>query len=111
MNLDLLFGYEFAPVPFSLCDNQYYNLLNQQQKTDFIKLFEKECSMAFSTNNPTLNNCKWALIIDGESLLETKPTKANGTVFDYAKQLLLNNIIPEFRFYNRVDIIFWFVSK
>jgi hypothetical protein len=106
LDLDLLFGYEFSPVPLSLCDSKDFHLLNQQQKSDVIKLFEEECPQAFSRTNPTLNSRKWALIIDAGSLLETKPTKTNGTIFDYAKQLLLNNIIPEFQHFDRVDIIF-----
>jgi peptidoglycan hydrolase-like protein with peptidoglycan-binding domain len=56
--------------------------------------------------NPVINNGKWALIIDGGQLLEIKPLRTNGTVFDYAKQLLVNNIIPEFRIYDRIDVIF-----
>ena len=46
------------------------------------------------------------MIIDGGPLLEIRPLKTNGTIFDYAKQLLSNNIIPEFGTYDRIDIVF-----
>ncbi|CAF4057464.1 unnamed protein product, partial [Rotaria sordida] len=106
LDMNSLFSHEFSPAPLSLCDNQDCNLLNQQQKSEIIKLFEKECPTAFSTKNPTTNNATWALIIDGGPLLEIRPLKPNGTIFDYAKQLLLNNIVPEFQSYDRIDIVF-----
>lgn len=104
--MNLLLAHEFSPAPLALCDNQDFSLLNQQQKSELMKFFERECSTGFSTQNPTKDNCKWALIIDGGPLLEIRPSKTNGTILDYAKQLLTNMIIPEFKIYDRIDIVF-----
>ncbi|CAF4162514.1 unnamed protein product [Rotaria magnacalcarata] len=41
LDMNSLFLHEFSPAPLSLCDNQDFNLLNQQQKSEIIKLFEK----------------------------------------------------------------------
>jgi hypothetical protein len=106
LDLDSLFSHEFSPAPLALCDHQDCSLLNQQQKSELMRFFEKECPNGFSTMNPTRDNCKWALVIDGGPLLETRPSKANGTILDYAKQLLINTIIPEFKTYDRIDIVF-----
>jgi hypothetical protein len=101
-----LFAHEFTTAPLALCDNQDCNLFNQQQKSEVIKLFEKECPIAFRATNPITIYDKWTLIIDGGQLLQIKPLKTHGTVYDYAQQLLQHNIIPEFRFYERIDIVF-----
>ena len=45
-------------------------------------------------------------MIDGGPVLETRPTKTNGTIWDYAKQLLCTRIIPLFEKYDRIDIVF-----
>ena len=102
----LLFSHEFTPEPLSLCDGQDFNLLNQQQKSEIVKLFEKEFPNRFSTSHPRCDNGRWALIIDGGPLLEIRPSKINGKVFDYAKQLLTTHIIPIFITYDRIDIVF-----
>ena len=94
--MDSLSSDEFTPVPLALCGHQDMNLLNQEQKSEILKLFENVCSIGFSTSDPTTNNSKWGLIIDSGPLLETRPSNSNGTIFDYAKQLLQSNIIPEF---------------
>ncbi|CAF1065604.1 unnamed protein product [Adineta ricciae] len=104
--MDSLFSHEFSPAPLSLCDSQNCNLLNQQRKSEALTLFEENFSQCFSTNDPTTLGGKWALIIDGGPMLETKPLKLNGTVMDYARQLLTNNVIPEFNKYDRIDIVF-----
>ena len=75
-----LFAHAFSPVPLALCDHQNCNLLNQQQKSEIIKMFENECSSAFSTKNPTATDGKWSVIIDGGPLLEIRPLKTNGTI-------------------------------
>lgn len=101
-----LFAHEFTPAPLSLCDGQDFDLLNQQQKSEIVKFFEKEFPSCFSTSHPRCDNERWALIIDGGPLLEIKPSKINGNVFDYAKQLLITQIIPLFVTYDRIDIVF-----
>ncbi|CAF1470210.1 unnamed protein product [Rotaria sordida] len=82
LDMTSLFSYEFSPAPLLLCDTQDCNLLNQQQKSEIIKLFEKECP------------------------IEIRPLHSNGTIYDYAKQLLSHNVIPEFQNYDRIDIVF-----
>ena len=106
MDLDSLFSYEFGPVSFALCGSQNFNLLNQQQKSEIMKLFEEQCSIAFLINSPVMNDDKYALIIDGCPLLEIKPNKPSSSILDYAKQLLLSNVLPECQYYGRIDIIF-----
>ncbi|CAF1464543.1 unnamed protein product [Rotaria sordida] len=76
LDMTSLFSYEFSPAPLLLCDTQDCNLLNQQQKSEIIKLFEKECPIGFSTKNQ-------------QSIM-----------------LLSHNVIPEFQNYDRIDIVF-----
>ena len=104
--MNLLFSHEFSIAPLALCDNHDCHLLNQQQKPEIIKLFENECPTSFSTKNPATGNGKWALVIDGGSLLESRPLIPNIAIFYYAKQLLFMNIIPEFQISDRIDIVF-----
>ena len=53
-----------------------------------------------------MNGDKYTLIIDDGPLLEIKPNKPSSSILDYAKQLLLNNALPECQYYDRIDIIF-----
>lgn len=97
-----LFSHEFTPAPLSLCDGQDFNLLNQQQKLEIVKLFEEEFPNCFSTSHPSCDKGRWAMIIDGGPLLEIRPSKLNGNVLDYAKHLLITQIIPLFLIYDRI---------
>lgn len=106
LEMDNLFRHEFSPVPFSLCDHQDLNLFNQQKKSELMNIFEKEFPQCFLAQDPKAPNERWALVIDGGPLLETRPTKANGTILDYATQLLCTIIIPQLKNYDRVDIVF-----
>ncbi|CAF1529697.1 unnamed protein product, partial [Didymodactylos carnosus] len=105
--LDVLFSFEFSPVPFSLCDNQYMDLMNQQKKSSVVDYLRQLYPSAFSSIDPTTANSKiFGMIIDGGSLLQTKPSSTNCTVYNYAKQLLKNVIIKQFNRYTRIDIVF-----
>ena len=105
MNIDSLFSHEFTLVPLTLCDYQDTNLLNQQQKSEIFKLFENECSTEFSTSDTATSNSKWILTIDNGPLPENRPSRSNGSIFDYAKQLLQRNVIPEFKKFHRIDVV------
>ena len=61
----------------------------------------------FSSLHTSITNffCK-ALVIDGGSLLETRPQSRNCTVNQYAIQLLEAKILRLFDVYSRVDIVF-----
>ncbi|CAF1137322.1 unnamed protein product [Didymodactylos carnosus] len=107
LRLDSLFSFEFSPAPFSLCDSQNINFFNQQKKSSIVDYFKEQFPTAFSTTESTItNNSNYASIIDGGSLLEIKPLTANCTVYDYAKQLFEKTILPQFKSFYRIDIIF-----
>jgi hypothetical protein len=94
--LSQLFAHEFSPVPFSLCDIQNVNLLNQQTKCKIIDFLHKIYSSSFYSSCPISTHGS-AIVIDGGSLLETKPQSNIQTIRDYAIQLLENNIQDLFK--------------
>ncbi|CAF1476669.1 unnamed protein product, partial [Didymodactylos carnosus] len=106
-NLDIteLFSYEFTDAPLSLCDKDNWNFMNQQTKADALNFLRDKFPTAFSRVCPiTFDQC--ALIVDGGSLLEIRPSSKHSTVYDYAAQLLQNVIIQQFKSFDRIDIVF-----
>jgi hypothetical protein len=85
--LSPLMAHEFSPSSLALCDSHNVNLINQQPKAVVIGLIRELYPSAFHSSYPvsTVNS---ALVIDGGSLLETKPLSTSRTIGDYAEQLL-----------------------
>ncbi|CAF1484646.1 unnamed protein product, partial [Didymodactylos carnosus] len=105
LHLPTLFAHEFTAAPLSLCDNQNFELMNQQKKSAAIEYLKEQFPSSFSISCP-ITTYKCALVIDGGSLLESKPTLRNCTVRDYAVQLLKTIINRYFQHYERIDIVF-----
>ncbi|CAF0880528.1 unnamed protein product [Didymodactylos carnosus] len=102
LHLDYLFSFEFTPASATLCDQQ--NIRNQQKKLVAIDFLKEQFSSCFSSTDPTtINNKKYATVIDGGTLLEIKPLRSNYTIYDYAKQLLKRTITPQFKIFHRID--------
>ena len=81
------FAHEFCPTSLALCDSRSINLLNQQSKAMAVGFIREVYPSAFHSAYPvSVDNS--ALVIDGGSLLETKPSSACRTIRDYAEQLL-----------------------
>ena len=91
ISLAPLFAHEFTPAPLSLCDSQNIQLLNQQSKATVISFIKELYPSAFQDPVDDLMKNS-ALIIDGGSLLETKPLSHVRTISDYAEQLLVRTI-------------------
>ncbi|CAF1640755.1 unnamed protein product, partial [Didymodactylos carnosus] len=100
-----LFAHEFTPAPLSLCDNHNCELMNQQKKSGAIEFLKEQFPSAFLSSCPKITG-SCALVIDGGSLLETRPASRNTTVRNYALQLLNTVIKYNFQQYERIDVIF-----
>jgi hypothetical protein len=85
--LGSFFAHEFCPTSLALCDSRNINLLNQQSKAIAIGFIREIYPSAFHSTYP-ISIDDSALVIDGGSLLETKPSSSCRTIRDYAEQLL-----------------------
>ncbi|CAF4125635.1 unnamed protein product, partial [Rotaria sordida] len=99
------FAHEYAPVALSLCDSSNVYLLNQQNKPKITDFLYKICPSSFYSSCP-VSTAGSAIVIDGASLLETKPEFRFQTIREYAIQLLRNNINNLFKTHSRVDVVF-----
>ncbi|CAF3305789.1 unnamed protein product [Rotaria sp. Silwood2] len=103
--LSKFFGFEYSPIPLSLCNSHNTDLLNQQTKVTAMEFLKKNFSASFSSSYPIPTH-QSALVIDGNSLFETKPKSEVKTIREYAIQLLNNNIRHLFEIHDRIDVIF-----
>ncbi|CAF3953138.1 unnamed protein product, partial [Rotaria sp. Silwood1] len=103
--LSQFFAFEFSPVPLSLCDRDNVDSFNQQSKSTAIDFLKKIFPSSFSSSYP-LSAVESALVIDGCSLFDTKPSPEAKTIRDYAIQLLDKNIRLLFETYHRIDVVF-----
>ncbi|CAF2748651.1 unnamed protein product [Rotaria sp. Silwood2] len=85
--LSSIFCHEFTPAPLSLCQINNYNIMNQQKKHIAIDYIRSIFPSSFSSSMPNISGIK-ALVIDGGTMLETKPVGRSITVRQYANQLL-----------------------
>ncbi|CAF1154261.1 unnamed protein product, partial [Didymodactylos carnosus] len=105
LSLTSLFAHEFTKAPLSLCDKDSFDLLNQQKKSSAIDYLKEQFPSSFSMTCP-IKTDRCALVIDGGSLLEIKPTVPSSTVRAYAIHLLQTTINRLFEHYDRIDIVF-----
>ncbi|CAF3634152.1 unnamed protein product [Rotaria sp. Silwood1] len=77
------FAHEYSLVALSLCDNSNVYLLSQQNKAKLIDFLYKICPSSFYSSCP-VSTAASAVVIDGGSLLETKPESHFQTIREYA---------------------------
>ena len=85
--LSPLMAHEFTQTSLALCDSHNMKLINQQSKAAVIGLIRELYPSAFHSSYP-VSTANSALVVDGGSLLETKPFPTSRTIRDYAEQLL-----------------------
>lgn len=91
LSLAPLFAHEFGPTSLALCDSRNANLMNQQSKSLAVGFIREMYADKFHSSYPTsISNS--AIVVDGGSLLETKPFATCRIFRDYAEQLLKINI-------------------
>lgn len=109
-------SYEFGPSSFALCDGKSTDLLNQQSKAVVVHFIREMYPSAFQSRFPNSMN-KSAIVVDGGSLLETKPLPTSRTIRDYAQQLLVFIIGSLFKehvsclFSDEPDRVFFSISR
>lgn len=90
-------AHEFSATSIALCDSRNGDLFNQQTKATAVNFLRDLYPSAFHSSYPqSVSNS--AIIIDGGSLLETKPLPYCRTVWDYSEQLLkytIGNLFKE----------------
>ena len=87
LSLTNLLAHEFGPASLALCHPRNPDLIYQRSKSDAISFLRKLYPSAFHSSYPqSMTNS--AIVIDGGSLLETKPLPTSRTIRDYAEQLL-----------------------
>ena len=87
LHLAPFFAHEFGPTSLALCDSRNADLLSQQSKAVAIGFLRELYPSDFHSSYPICTSNS-AIVIDGGSLLETKPSPACRTIRDYAAQLL-----------------------